>query len=69
MGRVFVEITSLILWEPRGATLCVLCWNLPSLYIEPRTDYYSFRAAFKEAMRKMGVRHDKSRAYNSGSNG
>ena len=33
-------VSSLILREPRGATLSVPCWNLPSLYKEPRTDYY-----------------------------
>ena len=34
------NISSLILGESRGATLGVPCWNQPSLYNEPRTDYY-----------------------------
>ena len=34
------NVSSLILGEPRGATLSIPCMNRPSLYREPRRDYY-----------------------------
>ena len=35
------NVSSLILGGPRGATFNAPCWNQPSLYREPRTNYYT----------------------------